>query len=51
MAELLYNPEVLSKAKAELEQIIGKGNAVVESDIERESILPEYPIIIYEKRF
>ena len=35
MAELLYNPEVLSKAKAELKQIIGKGNAVVESDIDR----------------
>ncbi|KAK9984579.1 hypothetical protein SO802_034104 [Lithocarpus litseifolius] len=35
MAELLYNPEVLSKAKAKLEQIIGKGNAVVESGIDR----------------
>ncbi|KAM4082207.1 hypothetical protein ACJW30_11G153500 [Castanea mollissima] len=34
MAELLYNPEVLTKAKAELKQIIGKGNAVVESDID-----------------
>ncbi|KAL0000861.1 hypothetical protein SO802_014642 [Lithocarpus litseifolius] len=35
ITELLYNPEVLSKAKAELKQIIGKGNAVVGSDIDR----------------
>ncbi|KAM3733735.1 hypothetical protein ACB098_11G159400 [Castanea mollissima] len=34
MAELLYNPEVLTKAKAELKKIIGKGNVVVESDID-----------------
>ena len=45
MAELLYNPEVLSKAKAELEQIIGKGNAVVESDIDR---LPYLQAIVKE---
>ena len=45
MAELLYNPEVLSKAKAELKQIIGKGNAVVESDIDR---LPYLQAIVKE---
>ena len=33
MAELLHNPEALSKAKMELEQVIGKGNPVEESDI------------------
>ncbi|KAM3740859.1 hypothetical protein ACB098_08G131300 [Castanea mollissima] len=33
MAELLHNPEALSSAKAELEQVIGKGNPVQESDI------------------
>ena len=33
MAELLHNPEALSRAKAELEQVIGKGNQVQESDI------------------
>ncbi|KAL4602656.1 hypothetical protein ACB092_10G069300 [Castanea dentata] len=41
MAELLYNPEVLSKAKANLKQIIGKGNVVVESDIDRLPFLQE----------
>uniref|UniRef100_A0A7N2N1C4 Cytochrome P450 n=1 Tax=Quercus lobata TaxID=97700 RepID=A0A7N2N1C4_QUELO len=45
MAELLYNPEVLSKAKAEHKQIIGKGNAVVESDIDR---LPYLQAIVKE---
>ena len=33
MAELLHNPEALSRAKVELEQVIGKGNQVKESDI------------------
>ncbi|KAK9934410.1 hypothetical protein M0R45_021556 [Rubus argutus] len=32
MAELLRNPEVLSKAQAELEQVIGKGKLVEETD-------------------
>ncbi|OWM71937.1 geraniol 8-hydroxylase-like [Punica granatum] len=35
MAELLRNPEKLSKAQAELEQVIGRGNPVKESDIAR----------------
>ncbi|KAH7514057.1 hypothetical protein FEM48_Zijuj11G0048100 [Ziziphus jujuba var. spinosa] len=35
MAELLKNPEIKSKAKAELEQTIGKRNPVEESDIAR----------------
>lgn len=33
MTELLKNPETLSKARAELQQMIGKGNCVRESDI------------------
>lgn len=33
MAELLYNPEKLKKAQSELEDIIGKGNPIEESDI------------------
>ncbi|XP_022970158.1 geraniol 8-hydroxylase-like [Cucurbita maxima] len=32
MAELLRNPKVLSKAKAELKEVIGEGTAVDESD-------------------
>lgn len=35
MAEVLRNPETLKKAKAELEQTIGKGKLVEESDIVR----------------
>lgn len=35
MAELLWNPEKLLKARAELEEVIGKGNIVEESDIAR----------------
>ncbi|KAL5541017.1 hypothetical protein UlMin_042590 [Ulmus minor] len=45
MAELLRNPEILSKARAELEQIIGKGNPVEESDIAR---LPYLQAIVKE---
>jgi cytochrome P450 len=41
MAELLQNPEVLSKAKIELEEVIGKGNPVEESDIARLPYLQE----------
>ena len=33
MAELLKNPEIMSKAKAELNQVIGNGNQVKELDI------------------
>ena len=40
MAELLHNPEALSRAKAELEQVIGKGNQVKESDI------PQLPYLL-----
>ncbi|KAI5351999.1 hypothetical protein L3X38_004890 [Prunus dulcis] len=35
MAELLRNPEKLSKAQEELKQVIGKGKSVQESDITR----------------
>lgn len=35
MTELLVNPKIMSKAKKELEEIIGKGNLVEESDIAR----------------
>ncbi|KAL5541021.1 hypothetical protein UlMin_042594 [Ulmus minor] len=45
MAELLRNPEILSKARAELEQIIGRGNPVEESDIAR---LPYLQAIVKE---
>jgi len=45
MAELLQNPEVLSKAKTELDEVIGKGNPVEESDIAR---LPYLQAIVKE---
>ncbi|CAI0476666.1 unnamed protein product [Linum tenue] len=45
MAELLRNPYVLVKAKEELEQIIGKGNPLQESDIHK---LPYLQSIIKE---
>ncbi|XP_059444429.1 geraniol 8-hydroxylase-like [Corylus avellana] len=45
MAELLHNPEALSKAKIELDQVIGKGNPVEESDITR---LPYLQAIVKE---
>ncbi|XP_015894363.1 geraniol 8-hydroxylase [Ziziphus jujuba] len=45
MAELLSNPEILSKAKAELDQVIGKGNQVKESDTAK---LPYLQAIIKE---
>ncbi|XP_022772949.1 geraniol 8-hydroxylase-like [Durio zibethinus] len=35
MAELLHNPQVLLKAKKEIEEVIGKGNPVEESNINR----------------
>lgn len=35
MAELLRDPKAMSKAKAELEQVVGKGKPVEESDIDR----------------
>ncbi|KAF5465292.1 hypothetical protein F2P56_015312 [Juglans regia] len=45
MAELLRNPETLMKARAELENTIGKGNPVQESDISR---LPYLQAIVKE---
>ncbi|XP_062110631.1 geraniol 8-hydroxylase-like [Humulus lupulus] len=45
MTELLKNPEAMSKAQAELNQVIGKGNQVKESDIGR---LPYLQAIIKE---
>jgi cytochrome P450 len=45
MVELLHNPEALSKAKTELEQEIGKGNPMEESDIAR---LPYLQAVVKE---
>lgn len=45
MSELLHNPEVMSKAKKELEQTIGLGNPIEESDIAR---LPYLQAVIKE---
>ena len=45
MAELLHNPEILSKAGEELRQTIGRGNTVEESDIPK---LPYLQAIIKE---
>ena len=45
MAELLKNEKIMSKAKQELEQIIGKGKALDESDIAK---LPYLQAIIKE---
>ncbi|KAL4296402.1 hypothetical protein GQ457_12G022870 [Hibiscus cannabinus] len=45
MTELLRNPQVLLKAKKEMEQAIGKGNPIEESDISR---LPYLQAVIKE---
>ncbi|CAL5373018.1 unnamed protein product [Camellia sinensis] len=45
MAELLQNPETLIKVKAELEQTIGKGKPIEESDVSR---LPYLQAIVKE---
>ncbi|KAL4366018.1 hypothetical protein AHAS_Ahas07G0164100 [Arachis hypogaea] len=45
MTELLHNPKAMSKAKQELEQIIGKGNPIEESDVAK---LPYLQAIIKE---
>ncbi|KAG5535720.1 hypothetical protein RHGRI_023471 [Rhododendron griersonianum] len=45
MAELLHNPDLLKKVKAELEQTIGKGKPIKESDI---SQLPYLRSIVKE---
>ncbi|KAJ6341900.1 hypothetical protein OIU78_009947 [Salix suchowensis] len=41
MAELLRNPRTLSKARTELEQTIGKGSLIEESDILENGVTPE----------
>ncbi|XP_059640970.1 geraniol 8-hydroxylase-like [Cornus florida] len=45
MAEILHKPQTLSKAKAEMEQVVGKGKPVEESDIPH---LPYLQAIIKE---
>lgn len=45
MAELLHNPKSLSKAQEELDQVIGKGKLIEESDVAR---LPYLQAIIKE---
>jgi len=45
MAELIHNPHAMSKAKEELEEIIGIGNPIEESDITR---LPYLQAIVKE---
>ncbi|KAF7828343.1 geraniol 8-hydroxylase-like [Senna tora] len=45
MAELLRNPKAMSKAKEEVEEIVGKGKAVEESDISR---LPYLQAVVKE---
>ncbi|KAL9414596.1 hypothetical protein AB3S75_042960 [Citrus x aurantiifolia] len=45
MTELLHNPGALSKAKLELEQTVGKGNPIEESDIIR---LPYLQAVVKE---
>ncbi|KAK3224751.1 hypothetical protein Dsin_004613 [Dipteronia sinensis] len=45
VAELIHNPEALSKARLELEQVIGKGNQIEESEISR---LPYLQAIVKE---
>ncbi|KAK3434489.1 hypothetical protein EUGRSUZ_D01958 [Eucalyptus grandis] len=45
MAELLHNPEKLSKAQAELHQVMGKGSLVNEPDVAR---LPYLQAIVRE---
>lgn len=45
MTELLRNPQVMQKVKQELEEVIGKGETVRESDMER---LPYFQAVIKE---
>ncbi|KAK2967526.1 hypothetical protein RJ640_030397 [Escallonia rubra] len=45
MAELLLNPVTMAKAKAELEQVIGKGKIIEEADVSR---LPYLQCIVKE---
>ncbi|GAB2224576.1 hypothetical protein Droror1_Dr00005338 [Drosera rotundifolia] len=45
MAELIHNPEKLKKARAEIEEVIGKGKLIKEDDIER---LPYLQAIVKE---
>lgn len=45
MTDLLNKPETLSKARTELQQTIGKGNSIKESDI---NSLPHLQAIVKE---
>ena len=45
MAELIHNPHVMAKAKEELEQVIGIGNSIDESDITK---LPYLQAVVKE---
>ncbi|CAI8602335.1 unnamed protein product [Vicia faba] len=45
MAELIHNPRVMSKAKEELEHVIGIGNSIEESDITK---LPYLQAVVKE---
>ena len=45
MAELIHNPKIMSKVEKELEQVVGKGNPVEETDIAR---LPYLQAVIKE---
>lgn len=45
MTELLSNPKTMTKAKKELEETVGKGNPIEESDITR---LPYLQAIVKE---
>ncbi|XP_061350057.1 geraniol 8-hydroxylase-like [Gastrolobium bilobum] len=45
MAELIHNPKIMSKVEKELEQVVGKGNTVEETDVSR---LPYLNAVIKE---
>lgn len=49
MAEILHNHKIIKKAKTELEQTIGKGKILEESDIPPPSLLASYHKRNYEK--
>ncbi|CAK8561218.1 unnamed protein product [Lathyrus sativus] len=45
MAELMHNPEIMAKVQKELEQVVGKGNPIEETDIAK---LPYMQAVIKE---
>lgn len=45
MAELMHNPEIMSKVQNELEQVVGKGNPIEETDVAK---LPYMQAVIKE---